>query len=324
MNRAPFHGIFPYLISPLDDRGKTRESVLHDLVGGLIQSGVHGLSPLGSTGEFPYLTPEQRIDVVRAVVRAAASRVPVVPGVAAYATGDAVQQINALLECGVDGIILILQAYFPLSSAAVLDFYASVAEAVSCPIVLYSNPRLLGVDLTPDQIVELSAIPNVQYAKDASGETGRILSILNRVGERLKVFSASAHVPLLVLQLGGVGWMAGPACLLPRESVALYQLAVAGRWQEGLELQRRLWRANELFQKYSLAACVKAGLQAQGFDVGDPIPPQSRLSAEAHREIRQVLAQIAADEGTQTLVRSQSGEPAGSPRTAPSRVPQTG
>src|SRR6516164_280251 len=121
MNRAPFHGIFPYLISPLDDRGKTRESVLHDLVGDLIQSGVHGLSPLGSTGEFPYLTPEQRIDVVRAVVRAAASRVPVVPGVAAYATGDAVQQINALLECVVDGIILILQAYFPLSSAAVLD-----------------------------------------------------------------------------------------------------------------------------------------------------------------------------------------------------------
>jgi 4-hydroxy-tetrahydrodipicolinate synthase len=178
--------------------------------------------------------------------------------------------------------------------------------------------------LTPDQIVELSAIPNVQYAKDASGETGRILSILNRVGERLKVFSASAHVPLLVLQLGGVGWMAGPACLLPRESVALYQLAAAGRWQDGLELQRRLWRANELFQKYSLAACVKAGLQAQGFDVGDPIPPQSRLSAEAHREIRQVLGQIAADEGTQTLVRSQSGEPGGAPRTAPSSAPQPG
>jgi 4-hydroxy-tetrahydrodipicolinate synthase len=317
MNPASFHGIFPYLISPLDDRGRTREGVLDALIGALIQNGVHGLSPLGSTGEFPYLTPEQRIDVVRAVVRAAAGRVPVVPGVAAYATADAVRQIHGLLECGVDGIILILQAYFPLSSAAILDFYASVAEAVSCPIVLYSNPRLLGVDLTPDQIVELSAIPNVRYAKDASGETGRILSILNRAGDRVKVFSASAHVPLLVLQLGGVGWMAGPACLLPRESVALYQLAVAGRWREGLELQRRLWRANELFQKYSLAACVKAGLQAQGFDVGDPIPPQSRLSAEAHREIRQVLRQIAADEGTQTLVNSQNGEPGPPPRCAP-------
>jgi 4-hydroxy-tetrahydrodipicolinate synthase len=304
MNPAPFHGIFPYLVSPLDDRGRARERVLHDLVGGLIQNGVHGLSPLGSTGEFPYLTPEQRIDVVRTVVRAAAGRVPVVPGVAAYATGDAVRQIHALLECGVDGIILILQAYFPLSPSAVTDFYASVAEAVSCPIVLYSNPRLLGVDLTPDQIVGLSAIPNVRYAKDASGETGRILSILNRVGDRMKVFSASAHVPLLVLQLGGVGWMAGPACLLPRESVALYRLAVAGRWQEGLELQRRLWRANELFQKYSLAACVKAGLAAQGFDVGGPIPPQSQLPAEAHREICQVLGEIAADQSVQALVQA--------------------
>jgi len=320
MNPAPFHGIFPYLISPLDDRGRMRHGVLDDLVEGLIQNGVHGLSPLGSTGEFPYLTPDQRIDVVRAVVRAAAGRVPVVPGVAAYATADAVGQIHALLQCGVDGIILILQAYFPLSPAAVLDFYATVAQAVSCPIVLYTNPRLLSVDLTPDQIVALSAIPNVRYAKDASGETGRILSILNRVGDRLKVFSASAHVPLLVLQLGGVGWMAGPACLLPRESVALYRLAVAGRWQEGLELQRRLWRANELFQKYSLAACVKAGLQAQGFDAGDPIAPQSRLSTEAHREIRQVLGEIAADEAVQALVHSQVPEPAKPSRTGPLRA----
>ena len=158
MNRAPFHGIFPYLISPLDDRGKTRESVLHDLVGGLIQSGVHGLSPLGSTGEFPYLTPEQRIDVVRAVVRAAAARVPVVPGVAAYATGDAVRQIDALLECGVDGVILILQAYFPLSPGAVTDFYASVAEAVSRAHNFGLYQRLYGLvrgDL-PQNLADLS------------------------------------------------------------------------------------------------------------------------------------------------------------------------
>jgi 4-hydroxy-tetrahydrodipicolinate synthase len=296
VSAASFHGIFPYLISPLDDRGRIREGVLDVLVSRLIQSGVHGLSPLGSTGEFPYLSLEQRIDVVRAVVRAAGGRVPVVPGVAAYATGDAVRQIHALLECGADGIVLILQAYFPLSRAAVEDFYAAVAAAVPCPIVLYSNPRFLGVDLTPEQVAALSQIPNIQYAKDASGETGRILSILNRVGDRLKVFSASAHVPLLVFQLGGVGWMAGPACLLPRESVALYQLAVEGRWQEGLQLQRRLWQVNELFQKYSLAACVKAGLQAQGFDAGDPIAPQSRLSAEAHQEIARVLQEVAPDE----------------------------
>ena len=297
-----FHGIFPYLVSPLDERGRVRERALHDLVDHLIQEGVHGLSPLGSTGEFPYLTPAQRVDIVRTVVDAAAGRVPVVPGVAAYATGDAIQQIHALLGCGVDGVILILQSYFPLGRTAIGDFYASVAQAVPCPIVLYSNPRFLGVDLTPDQIVALSEIPTIRYAKDASGETGRILSILTRVGDRLKVFSASAHIPLLVLQLGGVGWMAGPACLIPRASVALYRLALDRRWAEGLELQRRLWRVNELFQKYSLAACVKAGLQAQGFEVGDPIPPQSRLPAGAHDEIRQVLQAVARDDFFQTIV----------------------
>ncbi|HLW58902.1 MAG TPA: dihydrodipicolinate synthase family protein [bacterium] len=297
-----FHGIFPYLVSPLDEHGRVRTRVLHDLVEHLIEEGVHGLSPLGSTGEFPYLTPEQRVEVVRTVVGTAGGRVPVVPGVAAHATGDAIQQIRVMLECGVDGIILILQSYFPLSRSAVEGFYADVAQAVPCPIVLYSNPRYLGVDLTPDQIGALSEIPNIKYAKDASGETGRILSILARVGDRLRVFSASAHIPLLVMQLGGVGWMAGPACLVPRASVALYRLAVEGRWSEGLELQRRLWTINELFQKYSLAACVKAGLQVQGFDVGDPIAPQSRLPAAGHDEIRQALRVIAGDTFLRTIV----------------------
>ncbi|HKV45640.1 MAG TPA: dihydrodipicolinate synthase family protein [bacterium] len=297
-----FYGIFPYLVSPLDEHGRVRTQVLHRLVEHLIEEGVHGLSPLGSTGEFPYLTPAQRVEVVRTVVDASGGRVPVVPGVAAHATGDAIQQIRVLLECGVDGIILILQSYFPLHRSAVGDFYAAVAEAVSCPIVLYSNPRYLGVDLTPDQIGALSEIPNIRYAKDASGETGRILSILARVGDRLKVFSASAHIPLLVLQLGGVGWMAGPACLVPRASVALYRLATEGRWGEGLELQRRLWRINELFQKYSLAACVKAGLEVQGFEVGGPIAPQPRLPTAAYDEIRQALRVIAGDAFLRTIV----------------------
>jgi 4-hydroxy-tetrahydrodipicolinate synthase len=164
-----------------------------------------------------------------------------------------------------------------------------VAGAVGCPICVYTNPRLLGFDLTPDQIVALSAIPNIRYVKDASGETGRLLTILNRTSGRIAVFSASAHVPLLVFRLGGVGWMAGPACLLPAECVRLYDLARAGRWEDAERLQRRLWPVNEVFQRHGLAACVKAGLRILGFDAGDPVPPQRPLGAAAVDEIRAAL-----------------------------------
>ena len=77
--------------------------------------------------------------------------------------------------------------------------------------------------------------------------------------------------------IGGVGWMAGPACVVPRQSVRLYDLCRAGRWDEAMALQRKLWRINEAFARFNLAACIKAGLQTQGYDVGDPVPPQPAL-----------------------------------------------
>src|SRR5215211_6546356 len=211
-----FHGIIPYLVSPIDEAtGRVRERVLRELVEHLIGQGVHGLSPLGSTGEFAYLTFEQRAEIVRVVVDASAGRVPVVPGVAAFATAEACRQAKRFVELGADALVVILQTMFPVSRAGIERYFSGVAEAVPVPIAIYTNPGLLGGDVTPEIVETLSYVPNICYVKDASSNTGRLLTIINQVGDRLKVFSASAHVPLLVFRLGGVGWWAGPACLLP-------------------------------------------------------------------------------------------------------------
>ena len=288
-----WHGIFPYLVSPIDaESGAVREGVLRDLVEHLIAHGVHGLTPLGSTGEFAYLTFAQKREIVRVVVEAARGRVPVVAGVAAFASHDAVEQARTFVDLGIDGVVAVLQRMFPLSSDGVEAYFRAVAAAVPCPVVIYTNPGLVGGDVTPEMVERLSAVPNIAYVKDASGETGRILSILNRCGDRIRVFSASAHVPLLVFELGGVGWMAGPACIMPAECAQLYELARAGRHDEALALQRRLWRVNEVFQRYSLAACIKAALTLQGFDVGDPIAPQQPLPPAALGEIAAALQQL--------------------------------
>lgn len=290
---ADFHGIFPYLVSPIDDAtGQVREGVLRGLIEHLIAQGVHGISPLGSTGEIVYLTAEQRVALVRATIDAVGGRVPVVPGVSAYSTTDALRQAEALVNLGVDGLIVMLQTQFPVSRAGIERYFRTIAEAMPVPVVLYTNPGLGGVDVTPEIVEALSHVPTIRYVKDASGRTGRILAILNRVGDRVKVFSASAHIPTVVFQLGGVGWMAGPACVIPRESVALYDLARQGRWDEAFAMQRPLWRLNELFEKYSLAACIKTALEIQGFPVGGPLAPQEPLSAAAVEEIRVGLAAL--------------------------------
>jgi 4-hydroxy-tetrahydrodipicolinate synthase len=299
-----FHGVFPYLVSPIDPSGRILTDVLGRLCGDVIAAGVHGLTPLGSTGEFAYLNRAQRAAVVRATIEAAAGRVPVVAGVASTATADAVEQARAYQKLGASGILAILEAYFPLKDAQVEAYFRAIADAVDIPVVLYTNPQFQRSDLTLDVIARLAEHPRIRYLKDASTNTGRLLSIMNRCGDAVRVFSASAHIPAAVMLIGGVGWMAGPACLVPRQSVRLYDLCRTGRWPEAMTLQRDLWRVNEVFARFNLAACIKAGLQAQGYPVGDPVPPQVALTAQERREVEAVLAEIAVPSPALEAVRA--------------------
>jgi 4-hydroxy-tetrahydrodipicolinate synthase len=288
-----FHGVFPYLVSPIDADGQIRNQVLGRLCDDLIASGVHGLTPLGSTGEFAYLNQAQRAAVVQTTIEAARGRVPVVAGVASTSTADAVAQAKAYQKLGASGILAILEAYFPLADAQVESYFRSIADAVDIPVVVYTNPQFQRSDLSLDVIARLAAHPRIGYIKDASTNTGRLLSIMNRCGDAIQVFSASAHIPAAVMLIGGVGWMAGPACIIPRQSVELYHLCQAACWDDAMKLQRKLWRVNEAFARFNLAACIKAGLAIQGYDVGDPVPPQAALTTEQRSVVEAVLRELA-------------------------------
>jgi 4-hydroxy-tetrahydrodipicolinate synthase len=289
---SDFQGVFPYLVSPIDQNGRILGDVLGRLASDLIKAGVHGLTPLGSTGEFAYLNRTQREAVVRATIEAADKRVPVIAGVASTVTADAVEQAKTYQALGANGILAILEAYFPLKDGQVEAYFRAIADAVDIPVVLYTNPQFQRSDLTLDVIARLAEHPRIRYIKDASTNTGRLLSIMNRA-PRMKVFSASAHIPAAVMLIGGVGWMAGPACIIPRESVRLYDLCRAGKWAEAMKLQRDLWRINEAFARFNLAACIKAGLQLQGYAVGDPVPPQSALGPADREAVGHILADVA-------------------------------
>jgi 4-hydroxy-tetrahydrodipicolinate synthase len=220
--------------------------------------------------------------------------VPVVAGVASTTTADAVAQAKAYERIGADGILAVLEAYFPINEDGVVAYFSAIGHATPLPVVLYTNPQFQRSDLTISALERLAKVDNIRYLKDASSDTGRLLSIMNAVGDRIRIFSASAHIPACVMLIGGLGWMAGPACVVPRQSVRLYELCRAGEWQDAMKLQRSLWRINRAFAKYNLAACIKGALQLQGYDVGDPIPPQAALTEAGRAEIGQLLVDLAA------------------------------
>ncbi len=288
------HGVFPYLVTPLDASGNIDGEVLARLCDDLIKAGVHGLTPLGSTGEFAYLNRAQRRRVVEVVIEAAHGRVPVVAGVASTTTADAVAQAREYEVLGADGILAILEAYFPIADDGVFAYFKSIGEAVSVPVVLYTNPSFQRSDLSLPVIERLSHVSSIRYIKDASVNTGRLLSIINRVDGRMQVFAASSHIPACVMLIGGVGWMAGPACVAPKQSVELYELCKRGDWSAAMQKQRPLWALNQAFAKYNLAACIKGGLELQGYAVGAPLPPQAPLSTEGIADVRRALQTIGA------------------------------
>lgn len=294
MSDKDFHGVFPYLVSPVSPSGEIMGDVLEQLCNDLIAAGVHGLTPLGSTGEFAYLNWSQRRRVVEVVVKATRRRVPVVAGVAATTINDAVSQAREMQDLGCDGVLAILEAYFPIAEEGVLAYFTAIAEAVTLPVVLYTNPNFQRSDLSLPAIERLSRIPNIRYIKDASSNTGRLLSIINLVDGRISVFSASAHIPACVMLIGGKGWMAGPACIVPKQSVDLYERCRCGDWKSAMQLQRQLWTINQVFAKHNLAACIKGGLALQGYPVGAPLPPQAPLAPDGIEEVRRVLVELGA------------------------------
>ena len=289
-----FKGVFPYLVSPIDEKGAVSTDVLARLCNDLIDHGVHGLTPLGSTGEFAYLSWEQRHQVVDTVIATVDQRIPVIAGVAATTINEATRQARTFEKMGCDGILAILESYFPVDDENIFSYFKSIAEAVSLPIVLYTNPHFQRSDLSLPVIKRLSYIDNIKCIKDASVNTGRLLSIMQVVENRMTVFSASAHIPACVMLIGGVGWMAGPACVAPQQSVQLYELCCQAAWSEAMILQHTMWQLNQVFAKHNLAAAIKGGLQLQGYDVGSPLPPQTPLSREGVEEIRTVLQNIGA------------------------------
>lgn len=283
------HGVIPYIATPLEPGGRVNRPVLTRLCEHLIGAGVQGLCPLGSTGEFAYLTRDQKAEVVETVVAAAKGRVPVIAGVASTATADAVSQARDWAALGADGILAVMEAYFPVPEAGVVDYFSAVADATELPVTMYTNPNFQRSDLSLSAIETLSRHPRIAYLKDASTNTGRLLSIMNRCEDRIGIFAASSHITVAVMLIGGLGWMAGPSCIVPRESAELYRLCRAGDWAAAMALQRRLWAVNEAFARFNLAAAIKAGLTLQGFEVGPPVAPQAALTEAQVAELRAIL-----------------------------------
>ncbi|MCX5670675.1 MAG: 4-hydroxy-tetrahydrodipicolinate synthase [Planctomycetota bacterium] len=294
-SKHSFHGIFVALVTPMKPDDEIDYTGLADLTEHLIRRGVHGLVPLGSTGEYYALSTDERERVIRTTLEAADGRVPVVAGTNAGSTRDVVAFSRQAEELGCDGVMLAAPYYSLPRLQELFVHFRAVNNAVGVPIMLYNYPGRTGVDMPPDFIERLAELKNLRYVKESTGEMPRITELLRRCGDRLGVFCGCDTIALESLMVGAIGWVGGVANVLPASHAKLYELVVE---REDYPAARKLFfemlPTLELMEgggKYT--QWVKAACGLLGHDCGAPRRPLGPASKSECTQLRKALRQVA-------------------------------
>lgn len=275
---AAFRGSYTVMVTPFDREGRVDEARLRRFVDWQISEGVHGLIPLGSTGEFLSLTREERRTVAAIVVEQAAGRVPVLVGTAAEWTDEAISLSREAESLGSDGVMIVPPYYSSPTEDEVFEHYRRIAEAISVPVMVYNNPFTSNVDLKAPLVARLSEIDNISYIKESSGSVPRTTEILRLCGDRLTVFAG--YHPWESYLVGAKGYVSVFSNIAPALSAELFTTTVDEKDAEGgRDIYHRVLPLLEALSGDLYVSATKAALKLIGMPVGDPRSPRLPLPA---------------------------------------------
>jgi 4-hydroxy-tetrahydrodipicolinate synthase len=239
-----FEGLMPAMVTPFDERGELDLAAAEAVVERFIEAGVSGISPLGSTGEASHLTADERRRFAEEVVRIVARQVPVVVGVGFSGTRETVELARHAQEAGADAVLVVSPFYWKVGEEGLFRHFATVAEAVDIPVVVYNLPMLTGIDLSPSLIGRLAgAYPNVVGLKDTVTEYNHVVAVLQEVKPIRPDFSVLSGWEDLILPsllAGADGSICAFANVAPELFVNLVEAARSGDLTRAAELHRRV------------------------------------------------------------------------------------
>jgi 4-hydroxy-tetrahydrodipicolinate synthase len=284
----PFHGVLPALITPFTARGDAIDTdALAANVERLVQAGVGGLVPGGSTGEFTTLTNAERRRLVEVTVAAAAGRVPVVAGTGALSTRETVELSVHAQQAGAAAVMIVPPFYDALSWPELLAHYTAVADAIAIPIMYYNLPSASGVRLTAAQLRELP----VSCLKDTGGDAVLATELIQTDGPTLLNGWDTLTFAALAGGARAVVW--GAASIVPEPCVELHRLLIDDiDLPAARELWTRLWPLCQFLEGQSYPVAVKAACRLVGDTTGPVRAPLLPLDEAATRELSTLLESI--------------------------------
>jgi 2-dehydro-3-deoxy-D-pentonate aldolase len=291
-----FGGLMPAMVTPFDERGELDLAATEAVIERFIEAGVSGISPLGSTGEASHLTADERKRFAEEVVRIVAGRVPLVIGVGFSGTRETEELARHAQEAGADAVLVVSPFYWKVGEEALFRHFATVAEAIDIPVVIYNLPMLTGIDLSPSLVARIAAeCPNAVGIKDTVTEYNHVVGVLQEVKPARPDFSVLCGWEDLILPsllAGADGSICAFANVAPELFVNLVEAAKSGDLTRAAELHRQILTLVTL-GAYSDPAmgAIKLAMKK----LGVPISPSVRgpaLPATDQEAIEAVLEEV--------------------------------
>jgi len=236
-NASIWHGVIPAITTPFTANGQVDHDFLAKHARMLIDDGCKGIVPLGSLGEAATLTFDEKLAIIRTLVKALEGRAPVIPGIAALSTDEAVRLAREAKALGASGLMVLPPYVYSTDWREMGAHLRAVIAATDLPCMLYNNPIAYKTDFSPEQIAELAnEFPNVQAVKESSGDVRRFAALRSILGNRLELLVGMDDAIVEGVAMGARGWIAGLVNAYPKESVKLFELARDGGADAAAEL----------------------------------------------------------------------------------------
>ncbi len=293
--RTDWQGVFPALTTEFHEDGSLDLDATRRHAALCLEAGCTGLVVLGTLGENTSLRPEEKEKVAAAAVEVADGRVPVLTGIAEYTTAFAIEAAERAERAGCDGLMVLPGMVYPQDEREAIAHFAAIAEATSLPIMIYNNPVAYHVDLQPAALERLAEWDNIVAVKDSSHDSRRVTDMINRLGDRFRIFCGVDDLLFENVLCGAVGWVSGLANSFPLEAVRLFEATAAKRLEEALALYRWFMPLLHLDTDRKLVQMIKLANRLTGTGREWVRRPRLPLEGEERRRVEELVRRALAN-----------------------------
>ncbi len=284
-----WNGVFPALTTKFFPDGKLDFELFFKNLEAQVNAGVDGVILGGTLGEANALRSEEKMELTRQVIEHLQGSLPVVMNIAEGSTRDALERVKEAEDAGVDGLMVLPPMRYLGDHREIVTYFSEIAASTGLPMMIYNNPVDYKTLVTLEMFDELLVHENIQAVKESTRDITNVTRLINRYGDRLKIFCGVDTLALEALLMGAHGWVAGLVCAFPKETLALYRLVREGRMNEALALYRWFMPLLELDIHPKLVQYIKLAEQMEGIGSEYVRAPRLTLTGEERERVTSII-----------------------------------